>query len=455
MFVNDAPGLAFLSARQDSAAGLFRVPSQMRLVGAVAAEIIADSPVVAIRGEPGVGKTSLVRLLTPVLRQHRLFPAAIGKLDQGDSPAITQHLQRRIGELAEIGDADSLNPAEFCRAVKLAADARRLVLVVDDAHLLSAAAFRCLVLLRTVFEHEAAGLSLVLVGNPGRWPGLEQPDLQQIRQQSFSRHIIYPLSPEEAAALLRHRLGSAGGRTRRVLSRAATLALVLQAEGVPATLIGLLEQVLARRARLPRRVTLRMVWPAVSPERSWLVPLGLAAWRSPHGIMASALLLLAAAGAVGYLADQRLTARVASNLLPPATGSVRLAGTDLPQASATRQAEPSAPTQPTQAPPPQTTAETGPALKSPDIAADQPSDTGSATATAASAGQAPPPVRSIHGGPGLVLVAGAGDDLQSLYAKVYRGVVPPPYADLLAANHLPIKEGSLLIFPEPPNGWHR
>ena len=58
-----------------------------------------------------------------------------------------------------------------------------------------------------------------------------------------------------------------------------------------------------------------------------------------------------------------------------------------------------------------------------------------------------------HGSPGLILVAGADDTLPKLYARVYRGITPPPYADVLAINHSPIRPGELLIFPEPPNGW--
>ena len=60
-----------------------------------------------------------------------------------------------------------------------------------------------------------------------------------------------------------------------------------------------------------------------------------------------------------------------------------------------------------------------------------------------------------RGSPGLILLAGPDDTLPALYARVYRGVTPPPYADVLAANHSPVRPGDLLIFPEPPNGWSK
>jgi hypothetical protein len=55
--------------------------------------------------------------------------------------------------------------------------------------------------------------------------------------------------------------------------------------------------------------------------------------------------------------------------------------------------------------------------------------------------------------PGLVLVAHAGDTMPDLYAKVYRGVRPPPYSDVVAANRLPLRPGALVVFPTPQDGW--
>ncbi len=65
----------------------------------------------------------------------------------------------------------------------------------------------------------------------------------------------------------------------------------------------------------------------------------------------------------------------------------------------------------------------------------------------------PQPSAQATGAPGLVLVAHAGDTMPDLYAKVYRGVRAPPYADVVAANHLPLRTGSIVVFPAPQDGW--
>lgn len=69
--------------------------------------------------------------------------------------------------------------------------------------------------------------------------------------------------------------------------------------------------------------------------------------------------------------------------------------------------------------------------------------------------EAPEPqsLAQASGAPGLVLVAHAGDTMLALYAKVYRGVRPPPYSDVVAANHMPLRPGAIVVFPAPQDGW--
>ncbi len=59
----------------------------------------------------------------------------------------------------------------------------------------------------------------------------------------------------------------------------------------------------------------------------------------------------------------------------------------------------------------------------------------------------PPPAAA------LLLQAQPGDTLESLYARVYRDVTPPPFSDVVAANPEPIRPGARVVFPAPPTGW--
>jgi hypothetical protein len=57
--------------------------------------------------------------------------------------------------------------------------------------------------------------------------------------------------------------------------------------------------------------------------------------------------------------------------------------------------------------------------------------------------------------PGLVLLARRGDTLRTLYIALYRGVRPPPYDEVAAANPDPVRPGSVVVFPAPLEGWSR
>ena len=80
-----------------------------------------------------------------------------------------------------------------------------------------------------------------------------------------------------------------------------------------------------------------------------------------------------------------------------------------------------------------------------------------ATLDAPAARPTPVPLRQFErtGGPGLVLMAQRGDTLESLYGNVYRDRNAPPFATIVAANPGPFKPGAIVVFPEPPGGWQR
>ncbi|MGI4745933.1 MAG: hypothetical protein ACRYFY_07800 [Janthinobacterium lividum] len=65
----------------------------------------------------------------------------------------------------------------------------------------------------------------------------------------------------------------------------------------------------------------------------------------------------------------------------------------------------------------------------------------------------PAPTTVVVPGASLLLIAEPGDTLPKLYAKVYRGMTPPPYSEVTAVNPATIKPGDHLMFPTPPNGW--
>ncbi len=103
-------------------------------------------------------------------------------------------------------------------------------------------------------------------------------------------------------------------------------------------------------------------------------------------------------------------------------------------------------------PPPATTSSNNPAPSPrPAVASPIAAPSASVTPSRVDAGRIVPqlaPARHAS----LLLLAGPDDTLPSLYAEVYRGIAPPPYAQVATLNPV-VRSGVRLVFPAPPTGW--
>jgi type II secretory pathway predicted ATPase ExeA len=381
------------------AAQIFRAYSRTELMTALAGEVLDGADVIGVRGGPGIGKTSLLPLLAAELQSRQ-----IGALQIAAAQAAPRDIQRLIGDFTG-ASGQTADPGEVFRRLRGMQGKTCLVLLFDDAHVLPTVTYRYLATLMELCRLQAIRIPIVLFGDLGMWPGLEHPDLQRLRQAAVSQHMISCLRLTEATNYLDHKLRFAGQPLLQVMTRSAMTELLDRAHCVPDRLEALAQRALLhgyQRRRKP--ITVRMVRQALGEEGDRARPGG---WGSLLSLsrVAAMLPMMAVAGlsSTSISPDARATLAVLAAPRP----AVRVAALPLPVS-------------PKALPP-----ETRPAL------------------------QAPPQT----GGPGLALVAAPGDDIVTLYSKVYRGVVPPPLPVVLAANRLPVKPGAIVIFPEPPHGW--
>ncbi len=369
----------------------FHTESRARLMDQATGELSAGCNVLTIRGCRGVGKTHLGLHLASRLR-------ARGDLVVRASGAVhdAAQMRRLIAQACGPGGGGT----------------QRLVLFVDDAKACPAGLFTYLWSLVARRDVGAPAIQLVLLGEVGPWPGLNGPGLEDLREASTSCYILVPFEDDEAAAYVRHRLAQAGRKRRRLVGRAALADVVGQSHGVAALLNARVSDALVRSERL------RRARGTTAPRRSTGAA-GLAGWKPRRPALA-----LASAFAVAVTLAASAVAPPLANPRPlPMPSSIRL-------------------------------------LSSVRFGPVQTLDFAPLARQLAGMGldgapePAVPEVRTAASpGPGLVLVAAAGDDIRVLYDKVYRGVTPPPYTAVLAANRSPVKAGTLVIFPEPPHGW--
>ena len=200
---------------------------------------------VQLTGEVGTGKTTTVRSLLADLPEHADIALIL-------NPRVTP-----IEFLAGICDELHVPLPENARSsVKDIVDhlnrflleahsrARRVVVIVDEAQQLSAEVLEQVRLLTNLETATTKLLQIILVGQPELREMLERNELRQLAQRITGRYHLDPLSLDESAAYIRHRLRVAGA-TGEVFTEKALHCAHRIAGGVPRLL-----NVIADRALL-------------------------------------------------------------------------------------------------------------------------------------------------------------------------------------------------------------
>lgn len=204
---------------------------------------------IVITGETGTGKTMLVGHLMATIDRARLTGVRLGGTEGEEGLRLAAEslgIPCENGEKAEIlGDIERHLRAE-------AAQGRRTLLIVDDAHRLSATALEELRALSR-FQIEGQALAqLFLLGQPALQEMLRTDALEPLRERVLASHHLEPMQPEEIGPYIAHRLSRAGWRDRPSFTPDAFAALHRHSEGVPGALNALAERLLALGAREQR-----------------------------------------------------------------------------------------------------------------------------------------------------------------------------------------------------------
>ena len=168
---------------------------------------------IQLTGEVGTGKTTLVRtllgqipaevdialILNPQLTAVEFLASICEELsiplpeEKGSSKALVDALNRHLLEAHSRG--------------------RRTILLIDEAQNLSADVLEQLRLLTNLETAKQKLLQIILIAQPELREKLAQSNLRQLTQRVTGRYHLEPLSKEEAADYIDHRLRVAGALT--------------------------------------------------------------------------------------------------------------------------------------------------------------------------------------------------------------------------------------------------
>jgi len=186
---------------------------------------------IQLTGEVGTGKTTLIRSLLEQLPEKAEIALIL-------NPQLTAHefLLSICQELRTQPPADGTMKALVdslnARLLAFHAEGRRVVLIVDEAQTLSPELLEQVRLLTNLETAKQKLLQIILIGQPELRDLLQRPEMRQIAQRITGRYHLEPLSRDDIAAYVRHRLRVAGAQ-RDVFTHSAIGALYRRSGGIP------------------------------------------------------------------------------------------------------------------------------------------------------------------------------------------------------------------------------
>jgi general secretion pathway protein A len=294
---------------------------------------------VQLTGEVGTGKTTIVRSLLAQTPKNAEIALILNPKMTAPEFLLTICEELGIGvpdsALGSLKDLVDILSEYLLRAH---AAGHRVVLVVDEAQNLSPEVLEQVRLLTNLETNTQKLLQIILIGQPELRELLGRVELRQLAQRVTGRYHLNPLSHDETAAYVLHRLRVAGATTD-IFPPQALNAVFSLSQGVPRVINVICDRALLGAYSLDRhRVTASLVRSAAAEvfgrrfTPDWL----------PWAVTAGIALLLSGVTFVAWKAEpwRTRTAAVAS----PAAPARHEDGSALPVALASsRHAEPKTP----------------------------------------------------------------------------------------------------------------
>ena len=212
---------------------LFLSPQHKEALGAIIYGIEKRKGFIAIIGEVGVGKTTILRaylerkaskrqkivyIFNPVLSYHGLLTAIFRSLE----------IVPRNDDVTEM-----VNQLHEALIVEYQAGGT-VVLAIDEAQNMPMETLENLRMISNLESSTDKLIQIILLGQPELNSMLEQPALRQFRQRIALRATISALSSEESRAFIEHRIKVASNfETPILFTKGALNLIVKQAQGIP------------------------------------------------------------------------------------------------------------------------------------------------------------------------------------------------------------------------------
>ena len=162
---------------------------------------------VAITGAPGTGKTTLIGALLAELDMGSVKVANLAN-EQLDSRDLVERVNDAFDVPAGNGVAPLPKLMRFLNQHR--EQGGRAILIVDEAHSLTADALEELRLLSNLQNYDGLLMQVFLLGQDPLLEIIRSPEMEQLQQRLIAASHLEPLELEETVAYIEHRLRKVG-----------------------------------------------------------------------------------------------------------------------------------------------------------------------------------------------------------------------------------------------------
>lgn len=257
---------------------LFLSPTHREALAAIIYGVEQRKGFIAIIGEVGVGKTTVLRSYLDRVGRNKLRPIYLfnANITFGN---LLKIISRELG-LAVSSDNifDTVNQLHE-HLIKEFAQGRNIVLLIDEAQNMPVETLENLRMLSNLETAKEKLIQMVFSAQPEFEQMLNRKELRQLRQRIAVKATIQPLNKEESLAYIKHRLAKALAGNTCLFTPGAMKIIADHAKGIPRSIniycdnslitsFGYKRQTV--NERVVREIIADFVTPGEKPFRWWL-----------------------------------------------------------------------------------------------------------------------------------------------------------------------------------------
>lgn len=214
---------------------LFLSPSHKEASGSIFYGIETRKGFVAVTGEVGLGKTTILRSYLEgtdpeKIRVVYIFNSAVS-FDK-----LLRQICADLGIPAGDEDQSELLDTLFHYLIEEYRKDHNVVLIIDEAQNMPVETLERLRVLTNLETSQDKLIQIILAGQPELEAKLELPELRHLNQRIAIRSHIEALTADESVAYIHHRLMKASSFHNPVFTKKAMKLIIKQAAGVPRTI---------------------------------------------------------------------------------------------------------------------------------------------------------------------------------------------------------------------------